>query len=52
MHETIETKAVVLSALGLKPMDIASICHTTSRGVRVRLAEAKRKIEVKRAEHS
>jgi hypothetical protein len=45
-------KLVVLSSLGLKPIDIASICHTTLRDVRVLLAEAKSKIKVKKAEHS
>lgn len=42
-HETLETKAVVLSSLGLKPADIAKICGTTPGTISVRLAEAKRK---------
>ena len=42
-HETLETKAVVLSSLGFQPADIARICRTTSGTIRVRLAEAKKK---------
>lgn len=42
-HETIESKAVVLSSLGLKPADIAKICGSTPGTISVRLAEAKNK---------
>jgi DNA-directed RNA polymerase specialized sigma24 family protein len=42
-HETIETKAVVLSSLGLQSADIAKICGTTPGTISVRLAEAKKK---------
>jgi hypothetical protein len=42
-HETIESKATTLSALGLTPKEIASVCRTTPNTVSVRLAAAKRK---------
>jgi CRP-like cAMP-binding protein len=42
-HETLETKAVVLSSLGLQPAEIANICGTTPGTISVRLAEAKKK---------
>jgi DNA-directed RNA polymerase specialized sigma24 family protein len=42
-HETLETKAAVLSSLGLKPKEIAAICGTTAGTISVRLAEAKKK---------
>jgi hypothetical protein len=42
-HETLETKATVLSSTGLTPTEIASICGTTAGTVSVRLAEAKKK---------
>ncbi len=42
-HETLETKAVVLSSLGLQPADIAKICGTTPGTISVRLAEARKK---------
>ena len=42
-HETLESKAVVLSSLGLKPSDIAKICGSTPGTISVRLAEAKKK---------
>lgn len=42
-HETLGTKAVVLSSLGLQTADIAKICGTTPGTVSVRLAEAKKK---------
>lgn len=47
-HETLETKAIVLSSLGLKPKEIATICGTTPATISVRLAEAKRKSKKKR----
>jgi DNA-directed RNA polymerase specialized sigma24 family protein len=42
-HETLESKAVVLSSLRLKPADIAKICGSTPGTISVRLAEAKNK---------
>jgi CRP-like cAMP-binding protein len=42
-QETLETKAVVLSSLGLQPADIAQICGTTPGTISVRLTEAKKK---------
>ena len=42
-HETMETKATVLSSMGLTPVEIAKICGTTAGTVSVRLAEAKKK---------
>ena len=47
-HETLETKANVLSSLGLKAKEIATICNTTPGSISVRLAEAKRKSKKKR----
>lgn len=47
-HETLETKAVVLSSLGLQPAEIARICGTTPGTVSVRLAEAKKKMKKKK----
>jgi len=46
-HETLESKAVVLSSLGLQPTDIAKICCTTPGTISVRLAEAKKKAKKK-----
>jgi hypothetical protein len=42
-HETLESKAVALTAAGLKPAEIAKICGTTPLTISVRLAEAKRR---------
>ena len=47
-HDTLETKAHVLSSLGLKPKEIASVCGTTPATISVRLAEAKKKSKKKR----
>jgi len=42
-HETLETKAAVLSSLGLRPKEIAAICGTTAGTISVRLAESKKR---------
>ena len=42
-HGTLESKAVALSSLGLKPTDIARVCGTTPLTISVRLSEAKKK---------
>jgi DNA-directed RNA polymerase specialized sigma24 family protein len=42
-HETLETKAAVLSTCGLTPKDIATICGSTSGAVRVALTHARKK---------
>lgn len=41
-HDTLETKALALSAAGLRPKEIAAICGTTAASVSVRLAVSKK----------
>lgn len=42
-HDTIEKKALVLTSMGLQPLEIARICGTSPHTISVRLTEAKRK---------
>jgi DNA-directed RNA polymerase specialized sigma24 family protein len=42
-HDTLERRAMTLSALGLPLSEIARVCNSTAKSISVRLAEARRK---------